>query len=69
MPEMTNKTHENNFTLNCKLLFSRAVPYLRNLVADFAPRRQGFDLSSGHVGFVVDTVFIIIIIIIWTMRL
>jgi hypothetical protein len=33
-----------------------AAPYLRWLVAGFPPRRPGFDLRSGHVGFVVDKV-------------
>jgi hypothetical protein len=34
----------------------KAVPYLRPLVANFPPRRPGFEPRSGHVGFVVDKV-------------
>jgi hypothetical protein len=35
-----------------------AVPWLRRLIADFLPRRPGFDPRSGHVGFVVDRVIV-----------
>jgi hypothetical protein len=34
----------------------KAVPYLRRLVVGFPLRRSGFELRSGHVGFVVDKV-------------
>jgi hypothetical protein len=33
-----------------------AAPELRRLVADFPPRRPGFNAGSGKVGFVVDKV-------------
>jgi hypothetical protein len=33
-----------------------AVPKLGPLVAGFPPRLSGFELLSGHVGFVVDKV-------------
>jgi hypothetical protein len=35
---------------------TRAVPWLRRLVAGLSPRRHGFDPGSVHVGFVVDNV-------------
>jgi hypothetical protein len=41
------------------ILFSlakKAVPKLWRLVADFPPRRPGFQPRSGHVGFVVNKV-------------
>jgi hypothetical protein len=34
----------------------RVVPYLRRLVTGFPPRWSGFQLGSGHVGFVVNKV-------------
>jgi hypothetical protein len=34
----------------------KAVPWLRQSVAGFSPRRPGFDPGSVHVGFVVDKV-------------
>jgi hypothetical protein len=36
--------------------YNLAAPYLRRLVAGFPLRRPGFELESGHVGFVVDKV-------------
>jgi hypothetical protein len=33
-----------------------ALQYLRRLVSDFPPQLPGFDLRSGHVGFVIDKV-------------
>jgi hypothetical protein len=38
------------------LYFFLAVPYLRELVAGFPPRRPGFEPWSGHVGFLVHKV-------------
>jgi hypothetical protein len=35
---------------------SKTIPYVRQLVADFPPRRPGFEPGSGHVGFVVNIV-------------
>jgi hypothetical protein len=34
--------------------YHMAEPKLRRLVADYPPRRPGFEPGSGHVGFVVD---------------
>jgi hypothetical protein len=33
---------------------NKALPELKRLVAGFPPRRPGFELTSGHVGFVVN---------------
>jgi hypothetical protein len=38
------------------LLYMRAVPQLKRLVAGFPPQRPGFEPGSGHVGFGVDKV-------------
>jgi hypothetical protein len=40
----------------CKVTFDLAARQLKRLVAGFPPRRPGFDLGSGQVGFVVDKV-------------
>jgi hypothetical protein len=38
----------------CSKARTRAVPWLRSLVAGLSPRRPGFASGSIHVGFVVD---------------
>jgi hypothetical protein len=40
----------------CNIELTKAVPWLRRLVAGLSPRRLGFDPGSVHVGFVVDIV-------------
>jgi hypothetical protein len=38
------------------MMFQRAVPKLKRLVAGFPPQRPGFDPISGYVDFVLDRV-------------
>jgi hypothetical protein len=47
---------KNNFSIQRINCLSRAVPWLRRLVAGLSPRRPGFNPESVHVGFVVDKV-------------